>query len=217
MNWFSFFFNELHKNDIRNLVFKINDRYSNNTIYPKHENILKAFLNTPFDKIKVVIVGQDPYHEEGQAQGLSFSVPKGTKLPPSLRNIFKEYVSDLNYDFPNNGDLSKWSSDGVLLINSILTVEKGKPLSHNFAEYKTLFYDTIKCISNYRSNVVFILWGSEAYKCEKYIDKSKNCIIKSAHPSPLSSYRGFFGSCPFSKTNEYLIKNHISPVNWKLE
>ena len=216
MDWFDFFYNELKKDSIRTLVKKVQHFYETSTCYPEHSNIVNAFKLTPLDKVKVVIVGQDPYHEEGQAQGIAFSVPENAKIPPSFNNIFKEYQSDLNYPYPSSGDLTRWARNGVLLINSVLTVEKGKANSHNIKEYEVLFNDLISFISKSKEHVVFILWGDKAYKAKEFIDENKHLIIHSPHPSPLSSYRGFFSSHPFSRANEYLKLKGEEEVDFRL-
>lgn len=185
-------------------------------IYPENKNILRAFNETPFDKVKVVIVGQDPYHGPLQANGLCFSVDVGLTVPPSLANIFKELVSDIGCEKPITGDLTKWAQQGVLLLNSVLTVEIGKPGSHQMLNWENFTDTAISALSSHRQNIVFILWGAFAVSKSKLIDHSKHLVITSAHPSPLSSYRGFFGSRPFSQANDYLIKSGNSPIIWNL-
>ena len=165
----------------------------------------------------MVIVGQDPYHGINEAHGLSFSVQKGIKIPPSLKNIFKELKEDLNIDEPDNGDLTKWAEEGVLLLNAVLTVEKDKPASHKNLGWERLTDYIIKKISDKNEPVVFILWGNFARNKKHLIDSSKHLIIESAHPSPFSARYGFFGSKPFSRTNEFLIKNNVKPINWDLK
>jgi len=213
--WTSFFLNEIKKDNIRKLVKQVSFDYENYTIFPPKSNILQAFKLCEYNKVRCVIVGQDPYHEINQANGLAFST-NSSKLPPSLVNIFKEYCSDLNYEFPSSGDLSKWAKEGVLLINSILSVKQGEAFSCNYKEYQDLFFDIIKFLNKSTNKIVFILWGNSALKCKKYINSNYHKIIYSAHPSPLSCYRGFFGSKPFTKTNEFLISNEIKPIDWKL-
>ena len=195
---------------------KIKREYSTKTCYPKYENIFNALKMTPYENVKVVIIGQDPYHGEGQAHGLSFSVQKGIAKPPSLQNIFKELENDLNIPINENGDLTKWAKEGVLLLNSILTVEKGKPLSHKDYGWQLLTDHIIKILNKKNTPIVFILWGSFARSKKTLITNSKHLIIESAHPSPLSAYNGFFGSKPFSKTNNFLIANKIKEVDFKL-
>jgi len=197
------------------IVNHVEKLYDSNIVYPNIDNVFKAFSLTKFDDVKVVLIGQDPYHGEGEANGLAFSLNENVKITPSLRNIFKELESDLGIKRINK-DLSGWAKQGVLLLNTILTVEKDKPLSHKDLGWQHITDFFIKYISDYKNNVVFILWGNESQKKESLIDKSKHLIIKSAHPSPLSASRGFFGSKPFSKTNEYLKKNNQSVIDWSL-
>ena len=184
-------------------------------IYPKNNEIFNSINLTKFEKTKVIIIGQDPYHGEGQAHGLSFSVKRGIKIPPSLLNIFKEIESDTGISVDKkNGDLTRWATQGVLLLNSLLTVEKGNPLSHKNFGWEFLTDRLIQILSEKRKGLVFILWGSHARSKKNLIDPISNLILESAHPSPLSAHRGFIGSKPFSKTNNYLIKNDSSPINW---
>lgn len=185
-------------------------------VYPSDDDIFNAFNLTSFKKVKVIIIGQDPYHGAGQAHGLSFSVPTGVKIPPSLKNIYKELSSDLNMDLPATGDLSKWAKQGVLLLNSTLTVAAKQPASHQKKGWEVFTDRVIQLLSQKKENLIFILWGSPAQKKAKLIDAKKHLILKSVHPSPLSSYRGFFGSKPFSKTNQYLKQKNISPIDWRL-
>lgn len=198
------------KEDIRN-------EYKTKTIYPKANEVFKAFRLTDYDKVKVVILGQDPYHGENEAEGLSFSVKEGVKFPPSLLNIFKELKSDLGYDMPKSGSLEKWGREGVLLLNSILTVQKDTPLSHKGKGWETFTDEVIKKINEKDTPVVFILWGSYARSKKELITNPNHYIIESVHPSPLSASRGFFDSKPFSKTNNFLISKKISPVDFKLD
>ena len=190
--------------------------YNKHTCYPKFENIFNALKKTPFNNVKVVIIGQDPYHGEGQAHGLSFSVQDGVKFPPSLQNIFKELHDDLGYAVPKSGNLTKWAEEGVLLLNSILTVEANKPLSHKDLGWQLLTDHIIKLINTKKEPVVFILWGSYARSKKAYITNKRHLVLECVHPSPLSAYNGFFGSKPFSKTNEFLKKNNIKEVNFNL-
>ena len=195
---------------------KIEKEYQNKIIYPKKENIYNALKLTPYENVKVVIVGQDPYHGENEAHGLSFSVQKGIKLPPSLKNIYKELLNDLNIVEPNCGDLTSWAKEGVLLINSVLTVEKDKPASHAKIGWNKYTDYIIQKINEKEKPVVFILWGNFAKTKKELITNPKHLVITSAHPSPFSARNGFFGSKPFSKTNEYLKENNIKPINWQL-
>lgn len=188
----------------------------NHTIYPRGSHIFNAFNSTPFDQVKAVILGQDPYHGPGQAHGLSFSVQQGVPLPPSLQNIFKELVSDIGCPFPKCGDLSRWAEEGVLLLNTLLTVRAGEAFSHKERGWERFTDQVIRILSRERENIVFILWGAPAGKKAALIDSSKHHILRSPHPSPLSSYRGFFGSKPFSASNGYLVSKGISPIEWCL-
>jgi uracil-DNA glycosylase len=183
-------------------------------IYPSTANTFAALNLTPFENVKVVILGQDPYHGPGQAHGLSFSVVDGVRLPPSLQNIYKEIASDIGVKPPASGDLSRWAKQGVLLLNATLTVEASLAGSHQKRGWETFTDAIIKHINDYKTNVVFILWGSYAQKKAAFIDRTKHFVIESVHPSPLSSHRGFFGSKPFSKTNSYLESKGIAPIHW---
>ena len=193
----------------------LND-YNTRTVYPGHKDILKALEVTPFEEVKVVILGQDPYHGPGQAHGLSFSVPNGMRTPPSLLNIFKELSTDLNVPQPTHTDLTPWAKQGVLLLNTTLTVLGGNPLSHANLGWETLTDEILQWVNDEKESVIFILWGAHAQKKIRFIDQNKHLIIKSPHPSPLSAHRGFFGSKPFSRSNEYLISRGLQPVNWTL-
>ena len=197
-------------------AFLEEERNNHQTFYPKDSDIFNAFKYTSFENIKVVILGQDPYHGKNQADGLAFSVQHGVELPPSLKNIYKELSSDLNITAPKHGNLTSWAKSGVFLLNTILTVREGEAHSHQKHGWEEFTDEVIKIISEDMENIVFILWGKPAQKKTSLIDENKHLILKSAHPSPLSSYRGFFGSRPFSRTNEYLIKENITPVDWEL-
>ncbi|MCC6684371.1 MAG: uracil-DNA glycosylase [Bacteroidia bacterium] len=196
--------------------FLLNEKQNGQTIYPPGNKIFAAFDFTPFDKVKVVILGQDPYHGAGQANGLCFSVAPGIKQPPSLQNIFKELESDLGISPPVNGDLTQWASQGILLLNATLTVKANQAGSHQNQGWEVFTDKVIQLLSEQKEHLVFILWGKYAQGKEHLIDSSKHLIIKSAHPSPFSAYSGFFGSKPFSKTNSYLISKGISPVDFSL-
>ena len=185
-------------------------------IFPPMNKIFNAFNLTPFQNVKVVIVGQDPYHGYGQANGLSFSVEDFVKIPPSLRNIYKELYTDLRIISPENGNLQNWAKQGVLLLNSCLTVEKGLPGSHQDKGWETFTSKVLKVINIKKNNVAFILWGKKAQEKGKFLDKNRHLVIQSNHPSPFSAHRGFFGSKPFSITNNYLNINKIKPINWQL-
>lgn len=185
-------------------------------IYPPGSFIFNAFNTTPINKVKVVILGQDPYHGVGQAHGLCFSVQDGVNPPPSLLNIFKELQDDIGISIPQNGNLTKWAEQGVFLLNASLTVRAGEPMSHSKIGWATFTDAVIKKISDARKNVVFLLWGKFAQEKRVLVDASKHCILRSVHPSPLSAYGGFFGCKHFSKTNEYLTANGIDPIDWSL-
>ena len=192
------------------------DLYTKKTIFPEKGNIFNALTLTDYNDVKVVIIGQDPYHGEGEAHGLSFSVQKGIKIPPSLQNIYKELEDDLGIPPKTHGDLTSWAKQGVLLLNSVLTVEKDKASSHKGLGWELFTDYIIKLLNQKEDPIVFILWGRFARDKKKYITNKKHLIIESAHPSPLSAYNGFFGSKPFSKTNEFLIKNKKEPIDWSL-
>jgi uracil-DNA glycosylase len=187
-----------------------------NKVFPPGNLIFSAFNYTPFDKIKVVIIGQDPYHGNGQANGLCFSVSDDIKKPPSLQNIFKELKSDLNIDIPPSGNLEKWAQQGVLLLNATLTVRENLAGSHQNIGWEIFTDAVIKAISEKKTGIVFILWGNFAQAKSNLIDQTKHFIVKAAHPSPFSAYRGFLGCKNFSQTNELLIKQGISPIDWAL-
>jgi len=192
----------------------VKDEYASALVYPPGKFIFKAFELTPFDKVKVVILGQDPYHGEGQANGLAFSVNEGIRLPPSLQNIYKEIESDLGYKPLQSGNLERWAKQGVLLLNATLTVRAGQAGSHQNKGWEQFTDKVIKIISEHKQNIVFILWGAYAQKKGQIIDEGKHLVIKSAHPSPLSAYNGFFGSAPFSQCNTFLMLNGYEPINW---
>ena len=194
----------------------VNNEYHNYTCYPEYDNIFNALKLTPYKDVKVVILGQDPYHGEGEAHGLSFSVKQGVKMPPSLQNIYKELKDDLGIDNHNNTDLTPWAKEGVLLLNSILTVRKDSPLSHSNLGWQLLTDHIIKLLNLKEEPIVFILWGNYARSKKDLITNKKHLVIQSVHPSPLSASRGFFGSKPFSKTNNFLEKNNIQPIDWTL-
>ena len=194
----------------------IEHEYQTKTIYPTQNNIFNALKLTPYSNTKVVIVGQDPYHGENQAHGLSFSVQKGVTLPPSLKNIYKEIYDDLGIEEPNCGDLTKWAKEGVLLLNSSLTVIKNMPNSHKDIGWSNLTDYIIKVLNQKEEPVVFILWGNFAKSKKQFITNKKHLILESTHPSPFSASSGFFGSHPFSKTNAFLDAHGLEPINWQL-
>ncbi len=206
---------EFEKDYFKNLTdFVRNEYLSGKTIYPEPKNIFNAFNLCPLDKVNVVIIGQDPYHEPGQAHGLCFSVQDGVALPPSLINIYKEIESDIGHKSITNGDLTQWANQGVLLLNSTLTVQAHIAASHSGHGWEIFTDAVIKTVAETRENVVYMLWGSFAQKKAEFVDKNKNLILTSAHPSPLSAYRGFFGNHHFSRANEYLIEHGKNPINW---
>lgn len=186
------------------------------TIFPKGPEFFAALNLTPFEKVKVVILGQDPYHGPGQAHGLSFSVREDVRFPPSLQNIFKELHSDLGVAIPKSGNLEAWAQQGVLLLNSVLTVESGMAASHQKKGWEEFTDKIIQVLNEEKQHLVFILWGSYAQKKAQFVDRKKHLVIESVHPSPLSSHRGFFGSKPFSKCNAYLEAHGIKPIHWNL-
>lgn len=192
----------------------LKNEYANETVYPPMDDIWTAFKLTPFKDVKVVILGQDPYHGPGQAHGLSFSVNPDVKIPPSLRNMFKELVSDVNCELPSTGTLTGWAKQGVLMLNTVLTVRKGEAHSHRKQGWEQFTDAVIRHISASDKRVVFILWGRPAQEKKKLIDLSKHAIVVSVHPSPLSARRGFFGSQPYSKTNEILKAWGEAPIDW---
>lgn len=193
------------------------DLQENRKVFPSTDHIFQAFKLTPFEKVKVVILGQDPYHGEGQAMGLSFSVPRNVKIPPSLRNIYQELHTDLKLPLPHHGDLTSWAKEGVLLLNNVLTVNEGKAGSHHNVGWEKFTDKVIEVLNEDKKNLVFILWGAPAQKKAAQVDPSRHFVISSVHPSPLSSYRGFFGSKPFSQCNNYLQTHGIDPVDWKIQ
>jgi uracil-DNA glycosylase len=217
MNWDEFINQERELLYFYNLEKFILEERKTKTIFPKEEDVFNAFKLTPFENVKCVIVGQDPYYNINQANGLAFSVNKGIKLPPSLVNIYKEAHDDIGIDIPNHGDLSSWAKEGVFLLNTILTVEEGKPLSYKNKGWEKFTLKVLKTLNDDESPKVFILWGKEAINLKKILNNPRHLILESAHPSPLSSYRGFFGSKPFSKTNEFLIKNNRTPINFEIK
>lgn len=215
-DWDNVLENEFKKDYFYNLLKFVQGEYARKTVYPPKKEVFKAFRYTPYKNLKVVILGQDPYHGEGEAEGLSFSVKDGIRKPPSLVNIFKELQSDLGYDIPKSGSLVPWAKQGVLLLNTVLTVIKDQAASHKDIGWEQFTDEVIKIINQKEEPVVFILWGGFARSKKKLITNPKHLIIESAHPSPLSAYHGFFGSKPFSKTNEFLIKNNLEPIDWKI-
>lgn len=205
-----------HSNGFKNFLKIIENKYENEIVFPEKKDLFNALKLTSYENTKVVIMGQDPYHGVGEAHGLSFSVQDGVKVPPSLQNIFKELYDDLGVPVSKSGNLTKWAQEGVLLLNSVLTVKKDTPASHRSLGWELLTDYIIKALNEKDTPVVFILWGRFAKEKKKYITNPKHLVLTSTHPSPFSAYNGFFGSKPFSKTNDFLIKNNLKPIDWKL-
>jgi len=214
--WKSVLMDQFQSSYFRTLKEFLEEEKKKHTLYPPGNLIFNAFQRTPFDRVKVVILGQDPYHGKGQAHGLCFSVPQGIPKPPSLVNIFKELHSDLGIPIPEHGNLEKWADQGVLLINATLTVRDSQAGSHQKRGWETFTNRVIEVVSQEKSGVVFLLWGRFAQAKESLIDNGKHLILKSAHPSPLSAYNGFFGCRHFSKTNDYLKKQEETGIDWTL-
>ena len=214
--WKSVLMDQFQSSYFRTLKEFLEEEKKKYTLYPPGNLIFNAFQRTPFDRVKVVILGQDPYHGKGQAHGLCFSVPQGIPKPPSLVNIFKELHSDLGIPIPEHGNLEKWADQGVLLINATLTVRDSQAGSHQKRGWETFTNRVIEVVSQEKSGVVFLLWGRFAQAKESLIDNGKHLILKSAHPSPLSAYNGFFGCRHFSKTNDYLKKQEETGIDWTL-
>lgn len=216
-SWSTHLGEEFHKPYMQELqTFLKSERKAGKTIYPDEEHILEAFRLTPFENVKIVILGQDPYHGAGQAHGLAFSVRPGVKPPPSLVNIFKELADDLKIEIPQSGCLEKWAREGVLLLNTVLTVEEGKAGSHHNKGWEKFTDKVIEVLNEKKAHLVFILWGSPAQKKAAKVDTNKHHVLKCVHPSPLSVYRGFHGSKPFSQTNAYLKQMGMKEINWSL-
>lgn len=213
LTWQEFIKQEQVKGYYKQLEENVNVEYQNKKIFPLKEDIFKAFELTEYNQVKVVLVGQDPYHNDNQAMGLSFSVAITEKTPPSLKNIFKELENDLNIK-RTNPDLSDWATQGVFLLNRTLTVEKNKPNSHANIGWEKFTNEVIKTLNKKTSPMVFILWGNNAQQLKELINNDKHLIITSSHPSPFSANKTFFGSKPFSKTNDFLVKNNIKPIIW---
>ncbi|MGM9758502.1 MAG: uracil-DNA glycosylase [Parabacteroides sp.] len=205
---------EFEKAYFKELIDFVREEYRTHTVYPPGSLIFNAFAHCPFDRVKVVILGQDPYHEPGQAHGLCFSVQDGTPFPPSLVNIFKEIQQDVGQPMPNSGNLQRWADQGVLLLNATLTVRAHQAGSHQNKGWETFTDAVIRCLAEERSHLVYLLWGSYAQKKGAVIDASRNLVLRSAHPSPLSAYRGFFGNRHFSQTNDYLTTTGQTPIEW---
>ena len=205
---------EFEKQYFADLTDFVRNEYAATTVYPPAKLIFNAFDHCPFDKVKVVIIGQDPYHGAGQANGLCFSVNKGITMPPSLVNIFKEIAADTGKPMPTDGDLTRWSDQGVLLLNATLTVRAASAGSHQNKGWEQFTDSVIRILAEKRDNIVFILWGSYAQKKGAFIDRSRHLVLTSPHPSPLSAYHGFFGNKHFSRANEYLVAHGETPIEW---
>ena len=213
-SWYELLKDEFEKDYFLKLRKFIKNEYKTKQIFPHPKNIFKAFELTPVNDVKVVILGQDPYHGANQAHGLAFSVQENIKIPPSLNNIYKELYDDLNIPIKRSGNLESWAKQGVLLLNSVLTVESGKANSHKNIGWEKFTESVISLISKKKGILVFLLWGSYAHKKEDFIESNNHLILKSVHPSPLSAYNGFFGSRHFSKANNFLKKNNIKEIVW---
>lgn len=215
-SWRRVLADEFNRDYFRQLVTKVHEEYGDrgHRCYPPGPEIFAAFDQTPFDKVKVVIIGQDPYHGPGQANGLAFSVNDGVRIPPSLQNIFKEVNADTGAAIPANGDLTRWARQGVLLLNSTLTVREHEPRSHSGIGWERFTEAAIRKLATERENLVFLLWGSDAIRRGEFIDRSRHLVMSCVHPSPLSAHRGFFGNHQFSRANEYLAAHGKTTINW---
>ncbi|MEG0994660.1 MAG: uracil-DNA glycosylase [Bacilli bacterium] len=216
-SWDDLLKEEFQKKYFQDLLKFIDKEYKEKVIFPKKADIFNAFRYTPYEKVKVLILGQDPYHDENQAHGLSFSVQKGVKNPPSLVNIYKELNTDLNIPPSKDGCLIPWTNEGVMLLNAVLTVEKDKAASHKNKGFEIFTDEVIKILNQKKEPVVFILWGNYARSKKVFITNPWHLVLEAPHPSPFSAYGGFFGSKPFSKTNAFLEKNGISKIDWRLD
>ena len=216
-DWLAPLSGEFKKPYYKKLYETVKHEYETREIFPAPDDIFNAFAFTPLEKVKVVILGQDPYHNNGQAHGLSFSVKPDIDIPPSLVNIYQELHDDLGCYIPNNGYLKKWADQGVMLLNTVLTVRAHQANSHHDIGWEQFTDAAIRVLAEERENLVFILWGSYAQKKGAFIDRNKHLVLSSAHPSPLSAYNGFFGNKHFSKTNEFLVANGLEPIDWQIE
>lgn len=214
-SWEAVLKEEFEKPYFKDLSMFVREEYLATTVYPPPGMLFRAFELCPFDAVKVVILGQDPYHGKAQANGLSFAVSEGTRIPPSLQNIYKEVASDLDVTPDASGDLSRWARQGVLLLNATLTVRAGQAGSHQGKGWEMFTDATIRALSEKREHIVFILWGNYARAKGAHIDRAKHCVIESAHPSPFSAHSGFLGSRPFSRANEYLRSVGKEPIDWR--
>lgn len=216
-HWDKVLDHEYHEEYFKKIIAFINQAYKEREIFPPKSRILRALSLTDYDDVRVVILGQDPYHGVGEANGLAFAVSDGVKIPPSLRNIYKELYNDLGIEPASVGNLECWAKEGVLLLNAVLTVEKDKPASHKFLGWENFTDAIIKSLNDKDTPVVFILWGNFARSKKSLITNPKHYVIESTHPSPFSANYGFFGSKPFSKTNSFLKKNHLKEIDWHVD
>ena len=216
MNWETFFETETQKEYYPKLMQFLEKEYMEKTIYPPKEDLFSVFRLCPYDNVKVVVLGQDPYHQPNQAHGLAFSVRKGVKVPPSLKNIYKELKSDLDIDAPSHGYLEEWARQGVFLLNAIMSVEAGKAGSHRKKGWETFSDDVIQVLNAHEQPLVFLLWGNWAKEKAKLITNPNHLVLTSPHPSPLSAYQGFFGTKPFSTINAFLEEKGRGAIDWKL-
>jgi len=215
--WFQLFQHYKLLEPLEKVIEFVQNRRSITTVFPPENLVFNAFNSTDFNQVKVVIIGQDPYHGLGQAHGLCFSVPDGISLPPSLKNIYQELELEFGVKMPESGNLQYWANQGVFLLNSLLTVEQGTPLSHAQIGWESFTKMCIQLLSKHRNNVVFLLWGSHAQKLSQFIDNQKHLVLKTVHPSPLSAYRGFMGCNHFKLANDYLIKHNLLPIDWNFQ
>lgn len=213
-NWYNLLLPELTSKSFKDLQVFLTNEYKTQTIYPTPENVFNALNLVKYEDVKVVIIGQDPYHQPNQAHGLSFSVQNGIALPPSLKNIYKEIESDTGKKSCTNGDLTLWAKQGVLLLNSVLTVRNSQPNSHKNKGWEQITSRVVELLNNRETPVVFLLWGANAINIGKSINKNKHLVLTSVHPSPLSAYNGFFGCKHFTKANDFLLKNNKTPITW---
>lgn len=215
-DWDEVLKDEINQPYFKELMQRVAEEYRTHTVYPPEPLLFQALKLTPFAAVKAVILGQDPYHGPSQAHGLSFSVLPGVKIPPSLRNMYKELASDLGYSIPDHGYLIHWAEEGVLLLNTVLTVREGQAASHQKLGWQRFTDAIIQAIGEREQPAVFLLWGAHAQKKEALIDTGRHAVLKSVHPSPLSARGGFFGSRPYSQTNDYLKSHGIQPINWEI-
>lgn len=215
--WFQLFQHYKLLDPLEKVIEFVQNRRTITTVFPPENLVFNAFNSTDFNQVKVVIIGQDPYHGLGQAHGLCFSVPDGIALPPSLKNIYQELELEFGVKMPESGNLQYWANQGVFLLNTLLTVEQGSPLSHAQIGWESFTKICIQLLSKHRNNVVFLLWGSHAQKLSQYIDNQKHLVLKTVHPSPLSAYRGFMGCNHFKMANDYLIKHNLLPIDWNFQ